>query len=543
MKLRAILSVVALCTAFHEFAAVDAAEQFALVIGNSAYQNAKLKNPVHDADALTTVLKKLSFNVATLKDIDIDRFDAGLRDFREQLTPNSVALFFFAGHGLQIDGVNYLLPLNHNIREKHEVRRKCVQVDTVLKLLDDSPCSMKILILDACRDNPFERSWSRNLSGRGLAAMEAPEGTVIAFSTAKGEVALDGAGNNAPYTERLVNILGNLPTEGQEIIDIFRAASRDVFQKTGQRPFLDFSAYSAEFYLKPPTEISNSGQLTIPESGQPNPAGGLTAKMLNNPSASSMDLFVDSPSDTTTKSNGKNPGTKITPYVLELQPNERRVLLDNRGGNSVYYQVISNSVLSLDSLKEPVELPPDKQAAFVTIAGFDISISVDRQRGKKKRFTVDSDMLLKVNSDIEDFSVETSELSPDDLRRWSSHIIRVDVASPSEGVKTFQQQMEELQNPRLFQALIANKSTNWPLHFRWRTELGTLPAILQPGKEVQIQATGVEIFVGDTSGWILFTPSDGANLLLEASANGTEWAIKKLPFDAPRFNKAPKPDA
>ncbi|MCA9086773.1 MAG: hypothetical protein KDA81_22100, partial [Planctomycetaceae bacterium] len=90
---------------------------------------------------------------------------------------------------------------------------------------------------------------------------------------------------------------------------------------------------------------------------------------------------------------------------------------------------------------------------------------------------------------------------------------------------------------------IANKSTNWPLHFRWRTELGTLPAILQPGKEVQIQATGVEIFVGDTSGWTLFTPSDGANLLLEASANGTEWAIKKLPFDAPRFNKAPKPDA
>ena len=228
-----------------------AADQFALVIGNSEYGKRPLRNPNNDADIMSAALRDLGFDVTTHKNVDIDQFDAAIREFGSKLTPGSVAFFYFAGHGLQIDGVNYLVPVNHGIKERYEVERKCVKLDALVSMMKESASNMNVLVLDACRDNPFDRSWSRGLQSQGLASIEAPEGTVIAFSTDKGRVALDGDGENSPYTASLVGVLNTLPEDGLEIVDVFRQASRKVYQMTRQRPFLDFSAYSERFYLLP----------------------------------------------------------------------------------------------------------------------------------------------------------------------------------------------------------------------------------------------------------------------------------------------------
>ena len=227
------------------------ADQFALVIGNSAYGKTGLRSPNNDADLISAALEDIGFDVTTHKNVDIEQFDFAIRSFRRRLTPGSVAFFYFAGHGLQVDGVNYLVPVGHGINEKYEVERKCVKLDSIVSMLQESASNMNVLVLDACRDNPFDRSWSRALKSKGLASIEAPEGTVIAYSTDKGRVALDGDGQNSPYTASLVGVLNSLPEDGLEIVDVFRQASRKVFQMTRQRPFLDFSAYSEQFYLQP----------------------------------------------------------------------------------------------------------------------------------------------------------------------------------------------------------------------------------------------------------------------------------------------------
>ena len=269
------------------------ADQFALVIGNSEYGKTPLRNPNNDADLMSAALQDLGFNVTTHKNLDIDQFDAAIRSFGKTLTPGSVAFFYFAGHGLQVDGVNYLVPVGHGINEKYEVKRKCVKVDSLVSMMKESASNMNVLVLDACRDNPFDRSWSRGLKSEGLASIEAPEGTVIAFSTDKGRVALDGEGRNSPYTASLVGVLNTLPEDGLEIVDVFRQASRKVFQMTRQRPFLDFSAYSEQFYLQPvgaapridskrekpaESDVAKVGVESLPESDPVSPAPPKQAK-------------------------------------------------------------------------------------------------------------------------------------------------------------------------------------------------------------------------------------------------------------------------
>lgn len=283
----AMLSTVAFATV------ASGADQFALVIGNSDYGKTPLRNPDNDADLMSAALRDVGFDVMTYKNVDIDEFDGAIRSFLKKLTPGSVAFFYFAGHGLQVDGVNYLVPVGHGIKEKYEVERKCVKLDSLVSTLKESASNMNVLVLDACRDNPFDRSWSRALDSKGLAGIEAPEGTVIAYSTDKGRVALDGDGQNSPYTASLVGVLNSLPDEGLEIVDVFRQASRNVYQMTRQRPFLDFSAYSERFYLLPAgaspriedsrematrADAEETAEVALDSPPQDDPAGSRTAK-------------------------------------------------------------------------------------------------------------------------------------------------------------------------------------------------------------------------------------------------------------------------
>ena len=230
----------------------ESAERVALVIGNSNYGGeAALRNPANDADVMEATLKGLDFVVIKRKDLNLAQMEDALVAFRRALTKGGLGLFFYAGHGMQVKGENFLVPIGARLREEFEVKRECLQVEHVLEAMDESESNLKVVVIDCCRDNPFERGWKhRSGSGGGLAAMaDVPDGTLIAFATAPKKTAADGRGDNSPYTEQLATTLRSRPAEGLEIVDVFRKASRAVKLQTGQKPWMNLEASLPEYYL------------------------------------------------------------------------------------------------------------------------------------------------------------------------------------------------------------------------------------------------------------------------------------------------------
>ena len=222
----------------------------ALVIGNSKYENmGTLKNPVNDARAISKSLALFGFQVTTKFDRDKFEIESDLDEVTKGLRPGDAVFFFFAGHGLQIDNTNYLVPVGAKISREFHIKQRCVSLGYALAAMEDSDASLKVVMLDACRDNPF-RSFTRSQT-TGLAAVEAPEGTIVAFSTAPGAVANDGAGNNSPFTKHLVGTLAKSPENGIEITDMFRSVARAVKDETGQRAYLNSDASMDPFLLRP----------------------------------------------------------------------------------------------------------------------------------------------------------------------------------------------------------------------------------------------------------------------------------------------------
>jgi hypothetical protein len=187
-------------------------QRIALVMGNANYRDANnhLKNPVNDATDVASKLEKLGFKVVRSLDQTKQGMETAIADFARQAKSYDVALFYYAGHAITHDGDNYLIPVDANLPEESYVRYNCVNVSLVIDELERVGCEMKIVILDACRNAPFKRSWSRGVNGgNGLSFIKAPKGTFIAYATAPGETASDGAeGNrNSPYTTALLQTL------------------------------------------------------------------------------------------------------------------------------------------------------------------------------------------------------------------------------------------------------------------------------------------------------------------------------------------------
>jgi uncharacterized caspase-like protein len=175
----------------------------ALVFGNSAYQGCNaLNNPVNDARDTAAKLTSYGFHVILSTDATRVEMDRKLREFREQLKTNDVGMFFFAGHGMQIEGTNYLLAVDTDTSSELDAKHSSLLLDKVIDTMAKSDASTKIVILDACRNNPWERAWHRSPAMRGLASVYAPKGTIIGFATSPGEVAEDGSGRNGTYTGR-----------------------------------------------------------------------------------------------------------------------------------------------------------------------------------------------------------------------------------------------------------------------------------------------------------------------------------------------------
>jgi len=226
-----------------------AQERFALVIGNSKYENQKpLANPTNDAKDLASALKNVGFDVHIKLNADHESMEKSIRDFGGKLKKNSVGLFYFSGHGVQYEGKNYLIPTKiSNIIKYFDLRYKSVDTSFILESMKQNNNKLNIIILDACRNNPF-KGFSKNLD-KGLSKLSGVEGTIIAYATSPGEIALDGDGRNSPYAKYLVKLIEQ-PNLDVEIL--LRELNKRVKKETRgvQIPWYEASIDEA-FYFNP----------------------------------------------------------------------------------------------------------------------------------------------------------------------------------------------------------------------------------------------------------------------------------------------------
>lgn len=221
-------------------------KRVALVMGNAAYPGAgALKNPANDARDIAAKLKKLGFDVTVRTDVRQKDMLRALTEFGEKVQSGTEALFFYAGHGMQVRGKNYLIPIDAEIRTESAVSSEAVDVDQLLDKL--ASARLSLVILDACRNNPFERRFRG--SGQGLAQINAPTGTLIAYATAPGKVAADGEGRNGLYTAEL---LSAMDVPGIRIEDVFKRVRANVINRSGdaQTPW-ESSSLTGDFYFRP----------------------------------------------------------------------------------------------------------------------------------------------------------------------------------------------------------------------------------------------------------------------------------------------------
>jgi hypothetical protein len=222
-------------------------ERQALVIGNNAYQTAPLQNPENDAEDMSRVLSELGFQVVLRKNADLRSMEDAIRAFGRQLRSGGVGLFYFAGHGMQVEGRNFLIPVNARIDSESDVKYEAVDAGFVLGKMEDAKNQLNIVILDACRNNPFSRSF--RAADRGLARMDAPTGSLVVYATAPGEVAADGPARNGVFTRHLIK---HMQTPNLTVEQILKRVRIDVAAETKQRQIpWESSSLMGDFYFKP----------------------------------------------------------------------------------------------------------------------------------------------------------------------------------------------------------------------------------------------------------------------------------------------------
>jgi len=253
-----------------------AADRVALVIGNGAYKHArKLPNPTRDAASVAALLKKSGFEVINVRDANIEAMYEGLERFKRASKNARVGLLYFAGHGFEVNGNNYLLPVDAALDSVAQLRTQTVALKTILADMKEVRIPAKLVILDCCRDNPLSRSWMTTRSSKqdGLSAVRdemLPEATMIMYAAAPGKVALDGTGENSPFTTALVKHLGQ---PGVSAFDAFLAVSDAVAKTTNERqvPWIKFDGAGRTFRLfslsrgdVKPSEIANGNKPLSP---------------------------------------------------------------------------------------------------------------------------------------------------------------------------------------------------------------------------------------------------------------------------------------
>ena len=223
-------------------------KRIALVVGNANYKVRPLKNPRNDADDISRSLRSSGFEVIDLRDASLQQMRNGVRHFGDRLINNDVGLVYYSGHGVEVKGRNYFIPVNADIMREDEIADQGLDVSLILEKMNTAGKGVNILIVDACRDDPFGRSFRS--SSRGLAQMDAPRGTIIAYATSPGKVASDGdpRERNSPYTKNLVKAMQqpNKPIE-----QVFKEVRRAVQEETkNQQTPWENTSLSGDFYFK-----------------------------------------------------------------------------------------------------------------------------------------------------------------------------------------------------------------------------------------------------------------------------------------------------
>ena len=252
------------------------ARRVALVIGNGDYHHSSvLPNPANDAAAMRGMLEAAGFEVVSGIDLDRQGMLRTLSDFADKLQGAEVGLLYYAGHGMQVNGVNYIVPVDAETEREADVFLTLVSLDQVLQIME-SEVPTRLIFLDACRDNPLTRSLRSGARsgavGKGLARMDTAIGTLIAYATAPGDIAEDGVGSNSPFTTALME---HMPTEGLEIRQVLSRVRSDVHAATnGRQVPWDSSSLMGDFYLS-----TNEGAL-LAETERTRTESGSSAELL-----------------------------------------------------------------------------------------------------------------------------------------------------------------------------------------------------------------------------------------------------------------------
>ena len=236
-------------------------KRVALVIGNGVYPTAPLRNPVNDARAMGSSLRELGFDVVILENLSQRDMRRAIKSFGDRLRDGGVGLFFFAGHGMQVNGRSYLIPVDADINNEQEVEIESVDVNAVLAQMETARNRLNIVVLDACRNNPYARRFRS--ASNGLAMIDAPTGTLIAYATGPGRVARDGDGANGVYTAELLKAVR---TPGIKIEDVFKRVRQEVRTATrGDQVPWETSSLEGDFIFALPKVASVGPAALLPK--------------------------------------------------------------------------------------------------------------------------------------------------------------------------------------------------------------------------------------------------------------------------------------
>ena len=224
-------------------------KRLALIIGNGLYHNGgALANPENDANDIGERLQTLGFDVMLYNNLDQRSFRIAIDEFGTRLAGYDIGLFYYAGHGIQVKGNNYLIPVDANLSSENDVEYDCVNAGRLLAKMEDAGSTTNIIILDACRDNPFERSWRRSTHGQGLAFMTAPAGSLISYATSPGATASDGSGDNGLFTTALLQYIDEPNLSLLEMFQKVRTYVRE--NSSGAQVPWESTSLEGNFYFK-----------------------------------------------------------------------------------------------------------------------------------------------------------------------------------------------------------------------------------------------------------------------------------------------------
>lgn len=349
-----------------------AEKRVALVIGNSAYKHvAPLTNPTNDAKLMARTLRGLGFSLVgggAQLDLDKPALDRVVQKFGAVLQGADVGLFYYAGHGVGVHGSNYLVPIDANPTRLADVDFQMLDANLVLRQMEGAGTRLNLVILDACRNNPFKGRGLR-AAGGGLAQMEAPEGTLISFATQPGAVARDGVGGDSPYTTALARTMRE---PGVGLFEVFNQVGLKVQKETGgaQKPWQSSSPISGTFYF------NRRGVATPPKKGQPS-AGSGSANIEQGLAAIQEQLdelarHKNTPTPPPTQTPAPAPQTNAANQAwLAIKGTQSQAILRayiNRFPKSIYADFARARLAELErNMRPPTATPPERSTPPVNV--------------------------------------------------------------------------------------------------------------------------------------------------------------------------------